>query len=90
MTNPPQAATGTPRVHLHYERDIPLSEANMLIDYINRLERELSQARNEALEEVAVMHDEAAARHHLAADYTMAGYEGAWANTVRTAKREGT
>jgi hypothetical protein len=29
--------------HLHYTRDIPMSEANMLVDALNRLERELAE-----------------------------------------------
>ena len=30
--------------HLHYTRDIPMSEANMLIDYLSRIEEEVRDA----------------------------------------------
>lgn len=44
---------GTPRTHLHYTRDISMPEANMLVDYVNRLECELATERERAEKERA-------------------------------------
>ena len=54
-----------------------------------QLVRFTTMARNEAIEGVAKLHDDAAKRHAEAGDAFMATYERTWAEAIRQMTSEG-